>query len=63
MAQRSRHASLRFSVFEVAFDVGLQSHQLDGQFDPIVEGDESEVRVPPLGGRYYANAYFHFSVV
>ncbi|KAG8780993.1 hypothetical protein FRC15_009110 [Serendipita sp. 397] len=43
MAQLSRHPSLRFSVFEVAVDIGLDTGAFDGNFAPIVEEDESEV--------------------
>lgn len=43
MANLARHASLRFSVFEVAADMGLETHVLDGNFNPIVEEDEDEV--------------------
>ncbi|KAG8868380.1 hypothetical protein FRC20_003505 [Serendipita sp. 405] len=42
MAQLSRHPSLRFSVFEVAVDIGLDTGAFDGNFAPIVEEDESE---------------------
>ncbi|CAG8667980.1 6122_t:CDS:2 [Acaulospora colombiana] len=41
MANLQRHPSLRFSVFEVAHDIGLENRVLDGNFDPITEEDES----------------------
>ncbi|KAG8832944.1 hypothetical protein FRC17_000273 [Serendipita sp. 399] len=41
MAQLQRHPSLRFSVFELAVDIGLDT-ALDGNFAPITEEDESE---------------------
>lgn len=37
-----KHLSLRFSVFELAADIGLETTALDGKFDPIVEEDERE---------------------
>jgi len=43
MAQLQRHPSLRFSVFELASDIGLEALALDGNFDPIAEEDEPEV--------------------
>ena len=55
MAALQRHASLRFSVFEVAAGIGLETNALDGNFDPITEEDEREVRRlllrPPLSRR------------
>ncbi|PVF99362.1 hypothetical protein CPB86DRAFT_774340 [Serendipita vermifera] len=41
MANLQRHPSLRFSVFEIANDLGLENRVLDGNFDPITEEDES----------------------
>ncbi|KAG9056962.1 hypothetical protein FS842_009085 [Serendipita sp. 407] len=48
MAQLSRHPSLRFSVFEVAVDIGLDTGAFDGNFAPIVEEDESEPSPSPM---------------
>ena len=47
MAQLQRHPSLRFSVFELATDLGLESHAFDGNFDAIIEEDEPRVRTFP----------------
>jgi hypothetical protein len=44
MAGLQRHPSLRFSVFELAADIGLEAHAFDGNFDAIVEEDEPHVR-------------------
>jgi len=43
MANLARHPSLRFSVFELANELNLETHVLDGNFNPILEEDESEV--------------------
>jgi hypothetical protein len=43
MAGLQRHPSLRFSVFELAADIGLEAHTFDGNFDAIVEEDEHQV--------------------
>lgn len=43
MANLQRHPSLRFSVFEVAANLGLETNVLEGNFNPIIEEDESEV--------------------
>jgi hypothetical protein len=43
MANLARHPSLRFSVFELANELNLETHVLDGNFNPIIEEDESEV--------------------
>lgn len=43
MANLARHPSLRFSVFELATELNLETHVLDGNFNPIIEEDESEV--------------------
>jgi hypothetical protein len=48
MAQLQRHPSLRFSVFELAADIGLEAHAFDGNFDAIVEEDEPQVRTMTL---------------
>jgi len=47
MAQLQRHPSLRFSVFELATDLGLESHAFDGNFDAIIEEEEPRVRTSP----------------
>lgn len=58
MAGLQRHPSLRFSVFELAKDIGLEATAFDGKFDAIIEEDEQTVC--PLHSRCYTcieNAY------
>ncbi|KIM31330.1 hypothetical protein M408DRAFT_21388 [Serendipita vermifera MAFF 305830] len=44
MANLQRHPSLRFSVFELAADIGLEAGAFDGKFDAIVEEEEPQTR-------------------
>lgn len=49
MANLQRHPSLRFSVFELASDIGLEAGAFDGNFDTIAEEEEPQVCAQTAG--------------